>query len=254
MTFELLVCGSAGTHPGPGRACSGYLFRTEDTTLLADCGNGSTATLQHHVALTDLDAIVLSHRHHDHWADLVGLYYALRFQPDGARSIDVYAPQGTAAFIKQLLSDDAAATFDEVCRFHDVGPGDRLSIGDIELSFHDSPHAVPTVAMRLEHHDGVAAYSGDSGGGPGVVAAARGADLFLCEASWTGSADERPEGLHLTAGGAGELARAAGARRLVLTHLWPSNDRESALREARDAFPDGHVELAEDGAVLVVGS
>lgn len=254
MSFELVVCGSAGTHPGAGRACSGYLVRSADTRVMLDCGNGSTSLLQRETAIDALDAVVISHRHHDHWADLIGIYYALRFHADGPRSIDVYAPPGTHPFIAQILSDDAAAVFDDVCEFHDVGDGDAVTVGDLDLRFTHSEHVVPTVSVRVEHGGAALAYSSDSAGGPQLIEAARDADLFLCEASWLGRPDDWPEGVHLTARGAGQHGRAAEVGRLLVTHLWPSNDRDVARRDASEAFGDGPVELAEDGQTWQVGA
>lgn len=253
MSFELVVCGSSGTHPGPGRACSGYLLRTDDTRVMLDCGNGSTSLMQRETAIEDLDAVIVSHRHHDHWADLIGIYYALRFHPEGPRSIDVYAPPDTKDFVAQLLSDDAAAIFDDICRFHDVVDGDALTIGDLDLRFAHSEHAVPTVSVRIEHDGAVLAYSSDSAGGPELIEVARDADIFLCEASWTGHPEDWPDGVHLTARGAGEHARIAGVDRLLLTHVWPSNDRDVVRREAAEAFGDGQLDLAEDGQTWQVG-
>lgn len=247
MSFEVVVCGSSGTHPGPGRACSGYLLRTARTRVMLDCGNGSTSLMQRETAIEDLDAVVISHRHHDHWADLVGIYYALRFHPEGQRAIDVFAPPGTQEFVAQLLSDDSAAVFDEVCRFHDIDAGDQTTIGDLSLTFLRSEHVVPTVSVRVEHGAAVLAYSSDSAGGPELIDVARAADLFLCEASWLGHPEDWPDGVHLTARGAGEHARIAGVGRLLLTHLWPGNDREIARREAVEAFGEGRVDLADDG-------
>ncbi|HEX2028422.1 MAG TPA: MBL fold metallo-hydrolase [Nitriliruptorales bacterium] len=252
MSFDVVVLGSAGTHPGPGRVCSGYLFRTDRTRVVVDCGNGSTSNLYRILPLEQLDAVILTHRHHDHCADLIGLYYALRFHPDGERSIDVLAPPGTAPFLAQMLSDDAAQRFHEVCCFRDVAHGDHVTIGDLDFTFFDSPHAVPSVAVRAEHRGGVATYSGDSGGGPSLQEAARDADLFLCEATWTGDPEQYPPELHLTASEAGATAQAAGVRQLVLTHLYPTNDRERALSEAQERF-DGSVELADDLMVYRVG-
>ena len=58
---------------------------------------------------------------------------------------------------------------------------------------------------------------------------------MLCEASFLDGPD-LPPGLHLTARQAAEHATRAGARRLVLTHLVPWNDRERSLAEAAQAY------------------
>jgi ribonuclease BN (tRNA processing enzyme) len=250
--LEVVVLGSAGTHPGPGRACSGFLFRTRRASVVVDLGYGSSTNLYRIMAPEELDAVILSHEHPDHCVDLVGMYYALRFHPAGPLSIDVHAPPGTGEFLGQLLSGDSSATFPEVCCFHDAEPGDVLEVGDLRIELFASLHVVPTISVRVEHDGQVVTYSADSAGGSWLRDAARDADLFICEATWLGDVDDHPEGVHLTARGAGEIAREAGARQLVLTHIYPGNDREQTRGEAAEAY-GGEVHLAEDGQVWRVG-
>lgn len=244
--MQLTVLGSAGSHTGPGRACSGYLLQHADTTLLVECGNGSTAELQRHVGFADIDAVLISHRHVDHCIDLIGMFYALRFHDAGPRRIDLYAPEGVVETLTGLLSDDSRMEFGAVFRSHVVDAGDTLSIGDVEVELFRSVHPPPTVSMRFAAGGRVLAYSADSAGGPELVAAARGSDLFLCEATWQGDADQWPEGIHLTARGAGQIATEADVGRLLLTHVIGSADLAVSLAQARETFA-GDVELAADG-------
>ena len=72
-----------------------------------------------------------------------------------------------------------------------------------------------------------------------LVELARGADVFLCEASWTHSPD-RPPKLHLSGTEAGRAARNAGVRELLLTHIPPWTSREDVISEAKAEF-DGPV-------------
>jgi ribonuclease BN (tRNA processing enzyme) len=250
--FEVVVLGSAGTYPGPGRLCSGYLFRTPSTNVVVDMGYGSTSNLFRLIPPEAIDAVILSHAHADHCVDLVGTYYALRFHADGEQEIDVYAPPGTGEFISSLVPSDSTPGVLDICRFHDVGHGDRLEIGDLVLDLYESVHVVPTVSVRVTDGTAVATYSGDSAGGGRLVEAARGADLFICEASWVGSSDDYDDGVHLTATGAGEVARDADVETLLLTHIWPANDRDRTRDEAHDAF-GRDVDLAEDGDIWTVG-
>jgi ribonuclease BN (tRNA processing enzyme) len=53
----------------------------------------------------------------------------------------------------------------------------------------------------------------------------------------------------LTAREAGEQARAAGARRLLLTHFWPGIDRGVSLRQAAETF-DGELLAADEDLVI----
>jgi ribonuclease BN (tRNA processing enzyme) len=244
--LELTVLGCAGSHTGVGRACSGYLVRDGRTNLLVDAGNGSTANLQRFVSFRELDGIVISHRHVDHCVDLIGAFYALRFGPvpfEG--TIPLYAPPEVFDTLTSLLSRDSAFEFADVFAHHLVAPGDRVEVGDLALSFAAALHPPPSVSVRIEAHGRTIVYSGDTGGGPELVDIARGADLFLCEATWTGDlADHIPE-LHLTAAEAARIAGEADVGTLVLTHIAGGTDRTLALREAREVFA-GPVDLAED--------
>ncbi len=248
----MTVLGSAGSHTGAGRACSGYLLRSGGTQVMVDCGNGSTANLQRHTTFDALDAIVISHRHVDHCADLVGMYYALKFQGDGDRRVDLYAAPEVLDLATGLLSGDSAMRFREVFECREVTAGDTITIGPIGIELFPSVHPVPTLSMRMTADGHVIAYSADSAGGPDLVACARDADLFLCEATWQGEMGDWPPGIHLTAAAAGDIATQAGVSRLVLTHLLGSIDRPRSLAEARRTFV-GELSLADDNLTWTLG-
>jgi ribonuclease BN (tRNA processing enzyme) len=243
--LDLTVLGSAGSHTGIARACSGYLVRAGGTNLLVDAGNGSTANLQREVAFRDLDAIVISHRHVDHCVDLVGAFYALRFDPQVERRIPLYAPPEVFETLTGLMSDDSAMEFAEVFDHHLVGHDDRVTVGGVSLMFARANHPPPSVSVRIEAGGRSLVYSGDTGGSQELADLARGADLLLCEATWAGElADQLPD-LHLTGREAGRIAQQAGVGLLVLTHLAGATDRAQVLSEARETFA-GRVDLAED--------
>jgi ribonuclease BN (tRNA processing enzyme) len=84
--------------------------------------------------------------------------------------------------------------------------------------------------MRLETEDGVLTYSAETGPGFDLAGFARGSDLLLCEATYQEGRVGAP--VHLTAVQAGETARRAEARRLVLTHVWPAFDPRRSVEEA----------------------
>lgn len=242
-SVTLTVLGSAGTRPGRGQACSSYLLEHDGYRLLLDCGNGSLSNLQHRIDVTDVDAVLISHLHPDHFADVYGLYYALRFHPGGQVSVPVYAPAGARAFIAQLLHDDEE--FDQVCRFQEVAAGDTLGLGPLRVRLFAAEHPVETLAARVEAGATVVAYSADSASSPNLADCARDADLFLCDATWLDRAGPHPDGLHMTGLQAGALAAQAGAARLVLTHLYPGTDPEEVIAEAARAY-DGLVLTASD--------
>ncbi|MDP9405211.1 MAG: MBL fold metallo-hydrolase, partial [Actinomycetota bacterium] len=182
MTLALTVLGCSGTHPGPQRNCSSYLVEHDGYRLLVDCGNGSLGNLTRRCDVADVDALVVSHLHPDHFADLYGLYYALRFHANGPRPLPVYAPAGAPEFIGRLLDD--VDTFTATCRFTAARAGDVLELGPLSVTLFAAAHPVETLALRVEAAGAVLAYSADSAPTPALSDAARDADLFVCDATW----------------------------------------------------------------------
>lgn len=245
--MRLTVLGSSGTHPRPGRACSSYLVEHDGSRLLLDCGNGSLANLLAVSAPAAVDALLLSHLHPDHVADVWGLYLARRFAD--APPLPVYGVAGTAERLASLLPGDAR--FATQLDFRTVAAGDVVRTGALDVRLAAAAHPVPTVAARVEGGGRVLAYSADTGPTDAVVDCARGADVFLCEATFSERDRPIPEGLHCTGAEAGAMAAAAGARRLVVTHVSPAHDPEDIAAEARTRF-DGEVLVAADRRTIEV--
>jgi ribonuclease BN (tRNA processing enzyme) len=228
MALNVTVLGCSGTYAGPGGACSGYLVRNDDTTVWVDAGSGTLANLQRHAELGEVDAIILSHEHPDHWTDLEGYYNACRFVLE-RRGVPVYAPAG----VKDRTYDDDTSPYLE---WHDVSGGDRVRIGTLAVTFFRTDHGPETLAMRIDSDRLSLGYSADTGAGWSIEALGPGLDLVLCEA--TLPRGFRGQLQHLTAEQAGASARDARVERLVITHLWPTNDAAQSQGDAAAAF--GH--------------
>jgi ribonuclease BN (tRNA processing enzyme) len=123
-------------------------------------------------------------------------------------------------------------------------------IGPFTVTTARMNHPVECHGLRVEAGGRTLVYSGDTARSPRLVELARGADVFLCEASWP-EAPDLPGGLHLTGREAGQHAAQAGVGRLLLTHLLPWADREAMLAEAREAY-DGPLEVVRSGAAYDV--
>jgi ribonuclease BN (tRNA processing enzyme) len=141
--------------------------------------------------------------------------------------------------------DDVEDTF----TFVEV-PGAVTHIGPLEFSTARTVHSAECYAIKLSAKGRSLVYSGDAAPSAGLVELARGASLFLCEASYL-DGQSNPPGVHMTGREAVEQARAAGVDRLVLTHLVPWNDRLRVLADAGATNPLGGlpIELARPGAV-----
>ncbi len=248
--MKLTVVGASPSCPNAGGACSGYLFETHETALLVDCGPGVVGQLQKYLPYWELSAVVITHMHADHVLDLVPLRYGFRYSPAASQHEPprVYVPPKGRVKLERLFSvlDPAGAGLADVLLVGEYDPGARLRLGSLTVRFHPMRHYEPTWGVRVTDGHAVVAYSGDTGPCDELMALAQGADLFLCEATMP-TRSERDWG-HMTPAEAGEVARAAGARRLVLTHVWQELDRDELVREAHAHF-GGPVEVATEGRV-----
>jgi ribonuclease BN (tRNA processing enzyme) len=250
--MKLTVVGCSGSFPSAESACSSYLVEADGFRLLLDMGNGALGELQRHIGLYDLDAVFLSHLHADHCIDMCAYFVARYYRHDGGRCapIPVYGPEGTEQRLTTAYADTpSASSMSEVFDFHTVKPG-TFEAGPFTLRTERVRHPVEAYAVRVEHGGRSLTYSGDTGPTAELAELAAGTDLFLCEAAFTAGKENIPD-LHLNGRQAGEAARDAGVRRLVLTHIPPWTDPGANLADARAVF-DGPVELAAPRAVYTV--
>ncbi len=234
--LSVTVLGCSGSYPGPGGAGSGYLLDDGTTKVWVDAGPGTLANLQRHIDFEDLDAIVLSHEHPDHWSDLEGWQVVWRYRLK-RRDFPVYAPAG----LRARTYDPESPAF----TWHTVAGGDSVSVGTMGFTFSRTDHGPVTLAMRVDAGGRSLGYSADTGPAWSLEALGPGLDLVLCEA--TVPIEEEDTMQHLSARQAGATAKAAGAGRLVLTHLWSSLDPGDAQSCGAEAF-GRPVEVATVGA------
>ncbi|MET9363150.1 MBL fold metallo-hydrolase [Streptomyces sp. NPDC006632] len=250
--MKLTVVGCSGSFPSAESACSSYLLEADGFRLLLDMGNGALGELQRHIGLYDLDAIFLSHLHADHCIDMCGYFVARYYRHEGGRCapMPVYAPEGAEQRLTTAYADTpSASSMSEVFDFHTLKPG-SFDIGPFSVRTERVEHPVEAYGVRVEHAGRSLTYSGDTGPCPALDELAEGADLFLCEASFTHGKEDIPA-LHLNGREAGEHAARAGAGRLVLTHIPPWTDGEINLADARSVY-SGPTELAAPGAVYEI--
>jgi ribonuclease BN (tRNA processing enzyme) len=229
------VLGCSGTYPGVDGAASGYLVRSPGASVVVDLGAGSLANLQRHVQLGEVDAVVLSHVHPDHWLDLPVMRNAMRYVL-GLDGLPVYGTNET-----WLMAEIIIGELPPTLLWHSIDETSVLEIGDQVVRFSRTDHPVETLAARVDAQGRSLLYSADTGAAWDPGAKGAGVDLLICEASL----GPEHEGLvqHLSARQAGKLARTLGAGRLVVTHVVPGVEPESQRVLAEEAF-GGTVELA----------
>ena len=238
--LTLLVLGCDGSWAGPGGAGSGYLVSSGGTHLLVDLGPGTFATLQTHLDPALIAAVIITHRHPDHWTDLHSLVTHARFALH-RESIPVYAPSE--------LGERSGLARSAALDWHRVAGGGSARVGALDLSFFRTDHGVETLAVRIDGATRTLGYSADTGPGWPLTELGAGLDLVLCEASYT--VEHEGTAGHMSGRQAGEQAARAGVVRLVLTHRWPTVGGAAVAVEAAAAF-GGPVEQAEIGKVFRV--
>lgn len=240
--MKLTVIGCWGAYPKQNEATSSYLIQTDNLNLLIDCGSGALSHLQNFLPLSKLDAVILSHYHTDHIADIYSLQYAtmiLTQLGEREKPLDIYAHNGDAEQFSTLH-------YKEYCRAHPIKALDTLRLSDLHIKFFPNVHPVPCLAMRIEQENGgTLAYTADTEWTEELLQLAHNVDLFLCEASLYQQQLGQIAG-HLTAKQAGELAAKANVQSLLLTHLPQYGEQQQLLEEAKEAFA-GRVELAQLG-------
>lgn len=255
---RLTILGCSGSIPGPNTAASGYLVEADGFVLALDLGNGTLAQLQAVRDPFDLGALVLSHLHPDHCADVSALTVLRRYHPappydTRAHRLAVYAPAEAPARLANAYAPHEAervqTDLGDVYDFRPL-PAGPLSVGPFEVTAVPMDHPTEAYGVRLAHGGRTLAYTGDTGPCAELDKLAAGADVLLAEASWTDSPD-RPAGVHLSGRQAGELAARAGAGRLLLTHIAPWTDAGAVVAEARETYA-GQVDAVTQGAVYDV--
>jgi ribonuclease BN (tRNA processing enzyme) len=260
--MRLTVLGKSPSWQDAGGACSGYLLEEDGTAVVIDCGNGVFGKLRQRIDYVDVDAVVISHLHADHFLDLVPFSYALTYAPrqqpvpvdrwpgtDNPACPVLHAPPGARDTFRRVVgawgNDDL---IENAFELREYDPSTEIEVGPVRVRFQPVPHFTETFAMLISSTNGSGriVYGADSSPTDALTELAQGADLILVEATLP-----RPERTgvrgHLTPGEAGEHARAAGAKRLVLVHISDELDADWARREAEESF-GGPVEVATEGA------
>ncbi|WP_188187777.1 MBL fold metallo-hydrolase [Nonomuraea sp. SYSU D8015] len=243
--MKLTVLGGCGAWPAADQACSGYLVEQEGFSVLIDPGYATMPRLLALARAEEIDAVLVSHGHPDHCADLNPLLRARALGEARPPALPVYAPPGALDAVLRLDERMLADSF----VLHDLAPSRELEIGPFRLNTWALPHHVPNAGLRLSGAGKTMAYTGDTGPAGTLVDLARDADLLLAEATYPEEVPEEDAPYLSTALQAGRTAAAAGVARLLLTHLWPGTPPEPALAAAAQSY-SGDLAVASRGVTV----
>jgi ribonuclease BN (tRNA processing enzyme) len=247
--MRLTVVGSGDAFGSGGRFNTCFLLETAKAVLLVDCGASSLVALKARaIDPNDIDGIVLSHLHGDHFGAIPFLLLDAQFLAQRRQPLLIAGPPGTRARLDAALEVFFPRSTANKWRF-------PWKVMEIEL---DRPtdvlgHSVtttevlhysgaPSTALRLSDGTSLFAFSGDTEWVDALIGVAADADLFIAECyGYSG---------HLTGHLTWEVIKARlpelRARRVLLTHM--NLTMLARLDEVRAAG----VLVAEDGLVLKI--
>ncbi|WP_409304582.1 MBL fold metallo-hydrolase [Peribacillus sp. SCS-155] len=229
--MKITVIGCWGGYPAKNEASSGYLLEYDDYRVLLDCGSGVLSQLQNHMKPDDLDAVVLTHYHADHIADIGVLQHAVliqRYLNGNQKTIPIYAHALDEAEFDKL-------TYKDITKGIAYSDSQPLQIGPLTFTFMKTKHPVPCFAMRIEAEGQAIVYTGDSAYMEEMSEFAKDANVLLCESNFYGDMDGSGAG-HMTAREAGRVAEKANVQLLLLTHLPHYGDLSQLKQEAGEVY------------------
>ena len=201
------------------------------------------------VEIFDVSFIFYSHFHPDHTSELVPFLFSNKY-PDGSRRkkpLTLVAGKGFLKFYANLKLvygqwielDPHLLNIVEL----DNTKHDMRWFDDFKVESMPVEHNPESIAYRITGPDGVSVvYSGDTDYSDNLVMLSNAADLLICESALP---DELKAKGHLTPSLAGEIAKRANVRKLVLTHFYPECDQADVETECRKTY-SGPLVLAED--------
>ena len=220
MQLQFVGCGDAFGSGGRQNTC--FHVTGSRVNFLVDCGATSLPALKRlGIARDDIDLILITHFHGDHFAGLPFLLLDAQFTRR-SRPLVIAGPEGIETRLAQLMEALFEHSSKTKQRFElsvvALEPGEKFSFGAVDVTPFSVVHGEsggPFLAYRVEAEGRVIAYSADTEWTETLIPLGRDADLFIAEAYTYDRAVKNHLSLttleaHLT-----EIR----PKRLVLTHM-----------------------------------
>ena len=241
---QLTFVGTGDAFGAGGRRQSAVLLRGPSGGVLLDCGATTGSGLnQLGITIDEIDAILVSHFHGDHFGGIPLLLLAALYGERRTRVLRIAGPPGIEARVQRLAAAMGhgleGREWAFPIQFTELPAGVRCEVGPVRLrSFatHHNPDASPH-GLLIDAGDVKIAYSGDTGWFDGLPRQVAGSDLFVCECTYHRNNFE----YHLSHEELVTHRSRFDCGRVVLTHL----GEEMADRRGKSEF-----ETADDGLTI----
>jgi len=236
------MLGTGDAFSSQGRFNSGYLIEAGDYRILLEAGPTIlTALKRAAINPADIDLILISHLHGDHFGGLPFLFLEYTYESRRRTRLTIAGPQHlekhSMTLVRTMFPGTEALAVARKSRWAVLEPRGRARFGPVRIAAIRTPHMkrYKSLAFRIEIAGRTIVFSGDSGWTEELVPFAAGADLFLCECTYFESTHLD---FHLNYPRLEKERSRLDVRRMVLTHLG---------REVLDRKPEVAMEMASDG-------
>lgn len=233
--MKVTVLGYWGGFPFNNEGTSSYLVESDGFSLLLDAGSSTLIQLEKVMDPLELDAVILTHYHHDHVADLGVLQYLRQLKPkEPVAELPIYGHQEDQKHFEEL-------TMAGISLGVPYNPEKTLTVGPFSINFIKTIHPVPCYAMRIEENTTgkVFVFTADTGYFAELTSFCEKADLLITDTYFLEGMENHHA--HLTSRETGELAKKAQVKKLVLSHLRQDIDLE-LLKEQTEKYHESSIE------------
>lgn len=246
----LTVLGTQSPYAKENNACPSFLISNDKGKLLLDCGSGSHRFFD----MGNLNnlGIVISHLHREHYNDLYNYMYTsfvMKNQNKLFSPLKIYLPMQPTHIYNDIKNEKL--TFSNVIGIEN---NKKYNFGCYEIEFLQIVHSadVLSYATKVTSNGKVVVYTGDCSykSKQDIVEFSKNADILICESSFLVSHGFSSECNHLTALQAGEIAKNANVKKLILTHFWPEEDTKNYYNEARQVFDNVFIAKEKDAYLI----
>ena len=286
-TIEVVLLGTGSPLPSPVRCGAGQVIIAGETRVMIDCGWGVARRLfGAQIGPQSIDVLCFTHMHSDHITDFPDFLIS-RWTGGATRPLQVYGPEGTRETVEGFL---AALRRDIGYRFAHHGdklpregilvdvhelpatpePARGLARGGLEIESFEVDHrpVVPAFGYRVTLEGTKVVFSGDTTVCDTLRSASVDADLLVCEAMNISMLEQRIAALkamgnnhvaalledvpsyHAPTLEVAAMARDAGVRELVLSHVIPPTPNDGPVVEefiaGMEAVYKGPISVARD--------
>lgn len=248
--IKITPLGTISPYTKGDRNCPGFLIEYNDEKVLLDCGNGITSLLDFPNILENLN-VIITHYHKDHFGDIGAIQYASYVYHNLgmlANKIKIFLPKNDFVFNKKSI----VSNNESYAEYFYITNNSSFSIDDLNIFFQDNKsHTIESYMVKLQNKDFKIIYTSDIGttNFDKLIEFCKDADLIICESSFLQKHNSSSK-THMTACDASILASKSNAKKLLLTHFWPEEDKKLYFEEAKQNFEN--VEVAVEGKKFIL--